>query len=44
LNKKLNASEGHDSEIHEDAPATFEDDSFEKHLSPEDSALLGENK
>jgi single-strand DNA-binding protein len=43
LNKKLNVSEGHDEVIHEDAPAAFEDDSFEKHLSPEDSALLGEH-
>lgn len=26
---------------HHDEPTTFEDDSFEKHLSPEDTALLG---
>jgi hypothetical protein len=24
-------------------PTTFEDDSFEKHLSPEDTALLGDS-
>jgi len=34
LNKR--AGEGH---MH-DEPTTFEDDSFEKHLSPEDTALL----
>lgn len=27
---------------HHDEPSTFEDDSFEKHLSPEDTALLGD--
>lgn len=27
---------------HHDEPTTFEDDSFEKHLSPEDTALLGD--
>ncbi|RPI17845.1 MAG: single-stranded DNA-binding protein [Ignavibacteriae bacterium] len=44
LNKKLNAIEGHAGEEHEDVPIIFEDDSFEKHLSPEDSALLGDAK
>lgn len=38
LNKK---GHGHGSE-HHDEPTTFEDDSFEKHLSPEDTALLGD--
>lgn len=38
LNKK---GQGHGSE-HHDEPTTFEDDSFEKHLSPEDTALLGD--
>lgn len=28
---------------HHDEPTTFEDDSFEKHLSPEDTALLGDS-
>ena len=32
---------GHSGE-HHDEPTTFEDDSFEKHLSPEDTALLGD--
>lgn len=38
LNKK-GASHGE----HHDEPTTFEDDSFEKHLSPEDTALLGDS-
>ncbi len=38
LNKK---GQGHGAE-HHDEPTTFEDDSFEKHLSPEDTALLGD--
>ena len=41
LNKMAKASEEHGAEVsHEEAPVTFEDDSFEKHLSPEDTALL----
>lgn len=28
---------------HHDEPVAFEDDSFEKHLSPEDTALLGDS-
>ncbi len=47
LNKKLNSVEEGPVEehAHEEAPVTFEDDTFEKHLSPEDSALLeGESK
>ena len=40
LNKKMSAAEEPAAEEHEDAPTTFEDDTFEKHLSPEDSALL----
>lgn len=40
LNKRMGSSESEQSEIHEDAPTTFEDDTFEKHLSPEDTALL----
>lgn len=40
LNK---AARGQGSE-HHDEPTTFEDDSFEKHLSPEDTALLGESQ
>lgn len=40
LNKRLGAAEEPAPEEHEDAPTTFEDDTFEKHLSPEDSALL----
>jgi len=40
LNKKMSAVEEPAAEEHEDAPTTFEDDTFEKHLSPEDSALL----
>ncbi|MBZ0201754.1 MAG: single-stranded DNA-binding protein [Ignavibacteria bacterium] len=35
LNKRAQAE-------HHDEPTTFEDDSFEKHLSPEDTALLGD--
>ena len=38
LNKK---GSGHGAE-HHDEPTAFEDDSFEKHLSPEDTALLGD--
>ncbi|MBE2219203.1 MAG: single-stranded DNA-binding protein [Ignavibacteria bacterium] len=38
LNKK-----GAGSSEHHDEPSTFEDDSFEKHLSPEDTALLGDS-
>lgn len=38
LNKKGSGSTGE----HHDEPTTFEDDSFEKHLSPEDTALLGD--
>jgi single-strand DNA-binding protein len=41
LNKKLGAEGAVSDEHHEEIPAAFEDDSFEKHLSPEDSALLG---
>jgi single-strand DNA-binding protein len=40
LNKSLKIAEDHPVEEHEEVPVTFEDDSFEKHLSPEDSALL----
>ncbi len=40
LNKKMGAAESGPGEEHEDAPTTFEDDTFEKHLSPEDTALL----
>ena len=40
LNKTLKTTEGHVLEDHGDVPTTFEDDSFEKHLSPEDTALL----
>ena len=40
LNKRSGASESAPIEEHEDAPTTFEDDTFEKHLSPEDTALL----
>jgi single-strand DNA-binding protein len=40
LNKMGKAGAG---EHTEDEPTTFEDDSFEKHLSPEDSALLGDH-
>lgn len=40
LNKRSGAAEGPVAEEHEDAPTTFEDDTFEKHLSPEDTALL----
>ena len=39
LNKKLVTADGRVIEEHEDIPI-FEDDSFEKHLSPEDTALL----
>lgn len=38
LNKK-----GSGAGEHHDEPTTFEDDSFEKHLSPEDTALLGDS-
>src|SRR5438876_1096118 len=41
LNKMAKATEEHGAEpVHEETTATFEDDSFEKHLSPEDTALL----
>jgi single-strand DNA-binding protein len=40
LNKRSGAAESAPIEEHEDAPTTFEDDTFEKHLSPEDTALL----
>ena len=40
LNKRIAGTEGQISEEHVEVPATFEDDSFEKHLSPEDTALL----
>lgn len=41
LNKLAKASEEPGAETHhEEVPVTFEDDSFEKHLSPEDTALL----
>ncbi len=40
LNKRSGAAETPVAEEHEDAPTTFEDDTFEKHLSPEDTALL----
>jgi single-strand DNA-binding protein len=40
LNKSVRTAEGQVIEDHEDIPITFEDDSFEKHLSPEDTALL----
>lgn len=47
LNKKLNSVEEAPAveHGHEEPPVTFEDDTFEKHLSPEDTALLeGESK
>ena len=47
LNKKLNSVEEAPAgeHEHEEPPVTFEDDTFEKHLSPEDTALLeGESK
>jgi single-strand DNA-binding protein len=40
LNKKAS---GASTSEHHDEPTTFEDDSFEKHLSPEDTALLGDS-
>jgi single-strand DNA-binding protein len=40
LNKTIRTPEGHVIEDHDEAPITYEDDSFEKHLSPEDTALL----
>lgn len=40
LNRRPAAVAGQ--EQHHDEPTTFEDDSFEKHLSPEDTALLGD--
>src|SRR4030095_2214483 len=46
LNKRANAGstgEHHEHHEHHDEPTTFEDDSFEKHLSPEDTALLGDS-
>lgn len=39
LNKKASGGASE----HHDEPTTFEDDSFEKHLSPEDTALLGDS-
>jgi single-strand DNA-binding protein len=45
LNKRIAGTEGPPSEEHEDVPTTYEDDSFEKHLTPEDTALLeGDSK
>ncbi len=41
LNKKLGVEGAITDEQHEEVPPPFEEDSFEKHLSPEDSALLG---
>jgi single-strand DNA-binding protein len=44
LNKRAASTAGtehHDE--HHDEPTAFEDDSFEKHLSPEDTALLGDS-
>ena len=44
LNKKASGSSAADHpEEHHDEPTTFEDDSFEKYLSPEDTALLGDS-
>jgi single-strand DNA-binding protein len=40
LNKRAAVSEATE---HHEEPTTFEDDSFEKHLSPEDTALLGDS-
>ncbi len=42
LNKKV-AYTDEPVEVHHDENPTFEDDSFEKHLTPEDQAILGEN-
>ncbi len=42
LNKKSSGGAAEHHEGHHDEPTTFEDDSFEKHLSPEDTALLGD--
>jgi single-strand DNA-binding protein len=39
LNKKASGSAVAE---HHDEPTAFEDDSFEKHLTPEDTALLGD--
>lgn len=39
LNKRITTATGEIKEI--EGPVVFEDDSFEKHLSPEDTALLG---
>jgi single-strand DNA-binding protein len=39
LNKIIRGSGG-EHEHHEDEPLVYEDDTFEKHLSPEDTALL----
>lgn len=41
LNKRLSAAVSGDAKEEDDQTA-FEDDSFEKHLSPEDTALLGD--
>ena len=44
LNKRAQAGAGTGTGTeHHDEPTTFEDDSFEKHLSTEDTALLGES-
>ena len=50
LNKRAAGNSDHHEDHHEehheghhDEPTTFEDDSFEKHLSPEDTALLGDS-
>jgi len=43
LNKRMgSAASSTTSADTQEEPSTFEDDSFEKHLSPEDSALLGD--
>lgn len=44
LNKRLAGAEEQPSEEHGDVSSTFEDDTFEKHLSPEDTALLEGDK
>ena len=42
LNKRASGNSEHHEE-HHDEPTIFEDDSFEKHLTPEDTALLGDS-
>lgn len=42
LNKRAAAGSQGGEHEHHDEPTTFEDDSFEKHLTPEDTALLGD--